>query len=204
MDDSVVTTIDLLRHGEPEGGRRYRGQIDDPLSPKGWQQMRSAVGDHCPWDRVLTSSLSRCSAFAQELSARHQLPLEQSDAFTEIGFGAWEGKSAEELLEQDSELLYRFWSDPINHTPPDAERLIDFKRRIVGQWEQTIEQYRGQHLLVVGHAGMMRMILSHVLGMPMDKMFRLQIPNAGLSRIQIDHFEGGALPRLLFHAGQLS
>jgi len=38
----------------------------------------------------------------------------------------------------------------------------------------------------------------------MDKMFRLQIPNAGISRIQVDHFEGGSLPRLLFHAGVLS
>jgi len=32
----TTTTIDLLRHGEPVGGKRYRGQIDDPLSEKGW------------------------------------------------------------------------------------------------------------------------------------------------------------------------
>ena len=34
------TTIDLIRHGEPVGGRAYRGHnIDDPLSDKGWQQI---------------------------------------------------------------------------------------------------------------------------------------------------------------------
>ncbi len=203
MGETTVTTVDLLRHGEPEGGRRYRGQIDDPLSPKGWEQMRCAVGEHSPWDRILSSSLSRCSAFARELSDRHGLPLEEHDTFTEIGFGAWEGRTAQELLEQDPDRLYRFWSDPMNNTPPGAETLGDFNRRIVGQWERTIEQYRGEHLLVVGHAGMMRMILSHILGMPMEKMFRLQIPNAGISRIQMDHFDGGVLPRLLFHAGQL-
>ena len=37
------TTIDLLRHGEPLGGGRYRGQMDDALSEKGWQQMWQAV-----------------------------------------------------------------------------------------------------------------------------------------------------------------
>ncbi|MHB1590203.1 MAG: histidine phosphatase family protein [Sulfuricella sp.] len=39
------TTIDLIRHGEPVGGRRYRGRTDDPLSEKGWNQMWTAVGD---------------------------------------------------------------------------------------------------------------------------------------------------------------
>jgi len=35
-----------MRHGEPVGGRAYRGHsIDDPLSEKGWQQMWDAVGD---------------------------------------------------------------------------------------------------------------------------------------------------------------
>ncbi len=203
MSSEAVTTVDLLRHGEPVGGRRYRGQLDDPLSEKGWAQMKSAVGDHCPWDRILTSSLSRCRAFAEALAERHQLPMEESDALTEIGFGDWEGKTAAELMEEDAEVLYRFWSDPVNNTPPGAETLTNFHRRITGQWEKSIQQYAGEHLLMVGHAGMMRMILSHVLGMSIDKMFRLQIPNAGISRIQIDHFEGGTLPRLLFHAGNL-
>ena len=40
MSEKIVTRIDLIRHGEPVGGRRYRGQIDDPLSEKGWKQMR--------------------------------------------------------------------------------------------------------------------------------------------------------------------
>lgn len=203
MSDHVVTTVDLLRHGEPIGGRRYRGQIDDPLSEKGWGQMREAVSDHCPWDRILTSSLSRCSAFAQELAERHQLPLEESNAWTEIGFGDWEGKTAQELIEQDPNTLYRFWEDPLNNTPPNAEKLTDFQRRITTKWEEAIARYAGDHLLIVGHAGMMRMVLSHVLGMPIDKMFRLQIPNAGISRIALDHYQGGVLPRLLFHAGQL-
>ena len=39
------TIIDLLRHGEPDGGQKFRGAVDDPLSPHGWEQMRSAVGD---------------------------------------------------------------------------------------------------------------------------------------------------------------
>ncbi len=205
MDDTVTTTVDLLRHGEPVGGRRrYRGQTDDPLSDKGWTQMRTAISYHHPWERIISSTLSRCQAFAEELSKRHHIPLELSDAFVEIGFGAWEGKTASELMQEDPEILYRFWNDPLNNTPPGAETLTAFQQRITVEWERCIHDHAGEHLLIVGHAGMMRMILSHVLGMPIDRMFRIQVPNAGISRIQVDHTPQGNLPRLMFHAGQLS
>ncbi|MBC8519786.1 MAG: alpha-ribazole phosphatase [Gammaproteobacteria bacterium] len=197
------TTVDLIRHGEPEGGSRYRGHIDDPLSKRGWEQMRSVVEEFAPWNRVLTSPLSRCREFAVELAEREQIPMEEIRDFMEIGFGAWEGKSAKELMDDDPESLRRFWSDPINNTPPDAETIGDFSQRITVRWEQIINDFRGEHMLVVGHAGVIRMIISHVLGMPMERMFRIDVPNAGISRIQIDHFGEESLPRLIFHAGIL-
>ena len=66
---NTLTTIDLIRHGEPVGGSKYRGQTDDPLSEKGWEQMRAAVGDHRPWEAILTSPLARCRAFAEKLAS---------------------------------------------------------------------------------------------------------------------------------------
>ena len=49
------TIIDLIRHGQPVGGRRYRGQIDDPLSERGWEQMWSAVRNPAPWEEIICS-----------------------------------------------------------------------------------------------------------------------------------------------------
>lgn len=196
---SSLTTIDLIRHGEPVGGKKYRGQLDDPLSDKGWRQMREAVGDHRPWDAIVTSPLCRCADFAAELAARHGLPIDEDARLREIGFGAWEGRTAAELLAQDAEILHRFWSDPINNTPPGAETLAAFRDRVVAAWDDLLERYEGKHVLVVGHAGMMRMIIRHVLDMPLDAMFRLAVPNAGISRIEVE----GGLARLVFHAGRL-
>ncbi|MEW6253578.1 MAG: histidine phosphatase family protein, partial [Planctomycetota bacterium] len=65
----MSTLIDLMRHGEPVGGRRYRGQVDDPLSEKGWAQMRAAVGEAAPWHHVVSSPLLRCREFAETLAA---------------------------------------------------------------------------------------------------------------------------------------
>ena len=198
-----TTIIDLLRHGEPLGGRRYRGQIDDPLSEKGWQQMREAVADHRPWDIIISSPLARCIEFARELGERHTLPLESDDRLMEIGFGAWEGKTADEISQQSPDSLMNFYKDPDKFRPEGAERLTDFQQRIITAWNDLLDKYTGKHLLVVGHAGMMRMIIRHVLNMPLDQMFRIQVPNAGITRIQVDGEGESAFPRLMFHAGSL-
>lgn len=199
----MKTTIDMIRHGEPVGGRRYRGQVDDPLSEKGWGQMRSAVGDHGPWQVIVSSTLSRCSAFARELGERHALPVELDERFREIGFGAWEGRTSAELRESDPDILKRFWTDPLNNRPDGAESLADFERRIVAGWNGILERHAGKHVLLVGHAGQMRMVLRHVLDMPLDRLFRIQVANAAITRIEVDHQEEGYFPRLMFHDGKL-
>ena len=203
MNDEVFTTIDLIRHGEPVGGKRYRGQIDDPLSEKGWAQMWKAVGDDSPWDVIISSTLARCIDFARALGKRHGLEVNGEPRLMEIGFGEWEGRTAVELLEEDPERLQRFWSDPLNNVPPGAETLSEFETRVIGVWDDILQQHRGQHLLLVGHAGMMRMIIRHVLCMPIDRMFRIHVANAAITRIRVDGEGSNALPRLLFHDGCL-
>jgi len=198
-----ATTIDLMRHGEPVGGRKYRGQIDDPLSDKGWRQMRDAVGDHCPWSLIISSPSSRCRDFAQELAHRHKLPLELDDRLKEIGFGAWEGQTAAQLQEQDKDILLRFWSDPVNNTPPGAEKLTDFCDRVISAWEDIVAHNKGKHILLVVHAGVIRMVLRHILEMPLSNTFRIKIPSAGISRVSIEQSNNYFFSHLLFHGVSL-
>lgn len=203
MTPTVSTLFDLMRHGEPVGGRKYRGQLDDPLSEKGWRQMREAVGEHRPWDVILSSPLSRCAAFARELAARHDIPLEIEARIMELGFGEWEGRTAAELLERDPQLLTRFWQDPVKHAPPGGETLAVFQDRVMDAFNETLSRHAGRHVLLVCHAGVIRLLVSHALDMPLDRMFRIDVPSAGISRIRIDASGADLLPRLVFHAGRL-
>jgi alpha-ribazole phosphatase/probable phosphoglycerate mutase len=200
----TTTTVDLIRHGEPVGGSKYRGQTDDPLSEKGWAQMRAAMAGHCPWDVIVSSPLSRCRAFAEELSARHARPLEIEPRFQEIGFGVWEGRTVQELMVTDPDILTRFWADPERHTPPGAEPLAQFRDRIVSAWDTLLTRHIGRHVLIIGHAGTARMVLRHVLDMPLDAIFRIQVENAALTRIRVDETSGRRFARLVFHGGHLA
>ncbi len=197
MDEQPIT-VDLLRHGEPEGGSKYRGQLDDPLSELGWKQMRQSISNHQPWSAVVSSPLSRCALFAKETSDQLALKLTFEPRFKEISFGDWEGFTAKELLETEPKKLQNYWDNPFKNPPPNGETLADFQLRIITAWDELIERHRGQHILLIGHAGMMRIILLNVLQMPLEHLFRLEIPHAGIARVQIDGKRGQTFPRLKF------
>jgi len=202
-EERVTTLIDLIRHGEPVGGSRYRGQIDDPLSDTGWNQMRAAIGNHHPWNVIVTSSLSRCLAFAEELSERHIIPLEIEPRLQEIGFGSWQGKTKEEISRYDPGMLQRFYRDPMNNRPDDAEGLADFRNRIATAWNEILNRHAGKHILLVCHAGVIRMALSIVLDIPLSNLFRIKVANAGITRIECLEQGEEFLGQLVFHGGTL-
>lgn len=194
-----ATIIDIIRHGEPVGGSKYRGQLDDPLSEKGWRQMREAVKGRNVWQHIVSSDLSRCAEFAREVSQNLAIDLELDAQFREVGFGSWEGKSAGELLEVDPEGTAAFWRDPIKNTPPGAEPLREFQQRIVTAWQGLLERHAGKHILLVGHAGMMRILLLNALDLPLESFYRFDPRNASIVRIRVDTGRyGEAFHQLVF------
>ncbi len=200
----IETTIDLIRHGEPEGGQRIRGTLNDPLSENGWRQMWQAIGAQRPWSRIVSSPMLRCQAFAERLADSMGLTPQIQPDFREIGFGAWEGLSTRELLQQDPSALQRYWQNPLDHAPLGAEPVDDFRARVFSAWEDLLPQVRGEHVLLVCHGGVIRAILSAVLGMPRERLWCFDVPYANLSRIVCRELPDGAcLQQLKFHQSAL-
>lgn len=194
------TIIDLIRHGEPVGGTRLRGAQDDPLSELGWQQMRTSVGDYDNWQRLVTSPLTRCSHFAEELGKKLNLAPVVNREFREIHFGAWEGLTTKTLMERDPKALQRYWKDPDKHTPEGAERISDFVGRVHAAWDALIEDSLDQHTLLVCHGGVIRAILTHALGMPVENLWNFDVPYANATRLVYHHFpDGTRAGQLRFH-----
>jgi len=178
--------IDLLRHGEVEGGRVYRGSRDDALTNEGWGAMHAAVGDTREWTRIISSPLQRCRAFAEELAAQLGVPLAIDARWREIHFGDWEGKSADELMQSCPEAITRFWEDPERHTPPNGETLAAFCARVEEVWDDVVAQPASERLLIVTHGGPIRFILGRACGLPVAETLRLDIPLAYRCRMTIE------------------
>lgn len=199
MSEST-SVFDLMRHGEPVGGPMYRGSKNDALSETGWQQMRAAVSEADRWDAIVTSPMLRCVEFARELASRHETPLHVDEQLREISFGEWEGHTAEELMASDGERLSQFWANPVAHTSPGGEPVRDFSSRVIGSWRHWQQELAGQKVLIVCHGGVIRMIVSHVLNVPLEHFFSgLTIPYACRSRIQVDTSVHGQFQSLIAH-----
>lgn len=196
-----TTIVELLRHGEPQGGARIRGQSDDALSELGWRQMWQAVGEHAPWQIIVSSPLLRCADFARALAERHALSLQIENRFKEIGFGQWEGFTLDDLARRDPERHARFRDDPLHFMPPDAEPVTEFVGRVHEAWQNVVAQHAGQRILVVCHAGVIRAVLGAVMAAPPSHLFRVHVEYASLTRIEIPP-QRSAL--LVSHAALLS
>ncbi len=178
------TLVDLIRHGEPQGGRRYRGQgCDDPLGDKGWGQMWAAVGDACPWTRLLSSPLQRCRDFAEALGARHGLEVRIAEDFKEVGFGNWEGLSPQQVNDRYPRAIEAFYQDPLARRPEGAEDLMAFSLRVNTALQQALSENTGEKLLLVTHAGVIRAIIGQVFQAPAQSWYRINVDYAGLTRL---------------------
>ena len=101
----------------------------------------------------------------------------------------WEGKSAAEIEQAAPGTLAQFKADPLNARPAGAEPLADFHARVAAGLADVLAQYAGRHVLVVGHAGVMRMALAWALQIPLENAYRIEVASASLTRLR---FEGEA------------
>ncbi|TLX59568.1 histidine phosphatase family protein [Stutzerimonas nosocomialis] len=186
-----MSLIELLRHGETERGGGFRGSLDDALTPAGWQQMRCSIRNAGPWDVLVTSPLQRCAAFARVLADERRLPLEVHADLRELHFGEWEGRSAVELMETAADDLGHFWRDPYRFTPPGGEPLVAFERRVLGALAELRGRHAGRRLLLITHAGVMRLLLARAQGLPRERLLEVVVGHGELHRLE-DRFHAPA------------
>lgn len=185
--------LDMLRHGETTRGGGFRGSLDDELTEQGWQQMWQAVAEVRGWQRIVCSPLQRCAHFARALAQRLALPLEPIEGWRELDFGEWEGRLASELMETQAEALGRFWDDPYGFTPPGGEPVADFEQRVLAALESLQRRAADEQVLMVGHAGVMRLLQARALGLPRAQLLQVSVAHGQLLRLDVSRTQQGVL-----------
>ncbi|KTG16270.1 MULTISPECIES: histidine phosphatase family protein [unclassified Guyparkeria] len=185
-----TTRLDLIRHGEPVGGRRFRGDaVDDPLSDIGWQQLERRLRlleaqGMADWDVIATSPMVRCRSFAAEVADRRGLELVVDPDLREIGFGPWEGLRHAEIPERYPEEHAAFLADPVYGRPPGSEAMADFFERVTRGLERLERNHAGQKVLLMSHAIVMRAACAWVVGAPMAAIARIETEYAAFLSIR--------------------
>ncbi|WP_019627060.1 histidine phosphatase family protein [Thioalkalivibrio sp. ALJT] len=179
-----MARIGLLRHGETTGSGFRGSGCDDPLTVAGEQAMRAAFADSGPWDRIVTSPLQRCRRPAERFAQVAGLPLQSEPRFRELHFGDWEGRTAEQIMQQDADALGRFWQDPFGCPPPNGEDLARFRDRVLEGWARRVVT-PGDRVLVVTHGGVIRLLRAHLEGQPLEQLLAIEAPLASLHVVEV-------------------
>lgn len=178
----------LIRHGESTWNqeRRIQGNSDPGLSDRGRAQA-ALLADRLkgrPFAGLHTSTLRRALETAAVLGDALGLDPQPADGLREINLGTWEGRTAAEIRTDWGDTYDRWLDRPLDATaPPGGEALRSFQQRAVGALEQIRTAHLDGDLLVVTHGGVIKAYLCHILGLDLNRLFRIKTDNTALTEI---------------------
>lgn len=176
----------LLRHGELINSNKniLNGQSDIELTENGLKATIKWI-DYFKDKNIsiiLSSDLKRtlipAKIYSQNLNVSYH-PLKE---LREINAGKWEGLTYSEIIKRDNEYMQKRLKDPLNIPFPWGESLKDLKKRVVKTTKNYLKNQ--ENVLLIGHAGVIRVIILHFLGISLRNFFKLQIDYGSLSLIR--------------------
>ena len=169
----VVTRVVLIRHAEPVSTTRGRvyGRLDVGLSPAG----RAAAADLRPAVEAERAVACRTSPRARAVETATALGLDPvpDERLAEIDFGAFEGRTYDEIQAGHPELYDRWMAAPTTIRFPGGESYADVRVRALAALSELRVAHAGATSVVVTHGGVIRAIVGEVLVIPDERIFRL-------------------------------
>jgi probable phosphoglycerate mutase len=179
----------FLRHGETAWNTEGRlcGRTDVPLSDAGRQQARLLAQrlKSIPVEALYSSPLGRTLETARLIGMTTGREPVVDDRLSELNYGVWEGQTLEEVKNADP-LTYRAWdADPGRMAPPEGESGKQLIRRVVPFLDHIASRHNHGHVVVVSHKTVCRLVVCHILGVPLaEYRRRLAMENAALNILQ--------------------
>ena len=169
--------IYLVRHGaiqSPADPKRFIGQLDLPLNGEGFHQAEQLAEGFrdVPLSAVFCSDLKRSVETAQIIAKPHDISCIPKRDLREISLGQWEGLTFDEARRLHPEEFHARGLDIVHFRPADGESFLDCTFRVIPAFFETLNSTRG-NILIVGHAGVNRIILSQALGRSLEHLFEI-------------------------------
>lgn len=182
------TRLFLLRHGEVEEAyhRTFGGRIDMNLSAHGHEQARALASfmRRRPIDHIYVSPMKRAQQTLAPLASHCAKPPVEYAGFREVDFGEWTGLTWEQVHAKHGVSAFD-WLDRIDKGAiAGAETGAGFRARVEPGLRQIIKDHPGQNVAIVCHGGVVRMMLSILLELPLPKMANFEIDYASVTQVE--------------------
>jgi ribonuclease H / adenosylcobalamin/alpha-ribazole phosphatase len=188
----MSATILLLRHAaHVELGQTLSGRRRDVALSRDGLEQAAIVADllaPLPLAAVYSSPRERAWYTARDIAEPHGLKVQVSEALDEVDFGDWSGLTFAEL---ESDPAWTEWNEFRSRArPPGGETMAEAVARAAGAVEAMAQEHDGATVAAVSHCDIIRALIAHYLGLPLDNLLRFDVDPASVSRLQVGSWGG--------------
>jgi broad specificity phosphatase PhoE len=189
MASFTPTRLLLVRHAEVEVRyhKIFGGTIDMNISPRGHEQagLLAKFLRTKKLDAVYASPMKRVQQTLQPFLGNGAPAQTIVADLREVDFGGWTGLNWEQVCEK-FQLLTHQWLDHIERgVAPNGENGPQFRARVEPAIQEIIRKHPGQTVGIFCHGGVIRMILSILLELPLPRTNMFEIEYAGVTQIAL-------------------
>ena len=181
------TVLILIRHGETlwNPQLRMQGSLDSDLTPKGELQIK-ALGEwmkEVPFDYLYCSDTPRAHKTAEAIRKFTGHNLNFDKRLREKNLGVFEGLTSEEARERYPETFKQFKTSGASYVIDQGESTQQLLKRALDAIEEIRNRHPQKVAVAVTHGGVVRVLMKHVLGIPLDAPTQFLIGNTGIFRL---------------------
>ncbi len=133
---------------------------------------------------VYCSDLIRAEKSAEIIAAPHGLKPVIVPDLRERSFGIWEGMSFTDIKAKYPDEFEAWASNPLKYSPIGGENTLEVKDRVINALDKILADHDGDNIVIVAHGGVNRIILCHIMGIPLENIFRIEQGFAAINIIE--------------------
>jgi len=180
--------LGLVRHGRTAANDsgRWQGQTDNGLNDLGRRQAADLAAWYGEFGVVYASPLGRAYQTAEALANGSELATHPG--LVELGMGAWEGRTRDEIVVGWPELWDRIYEHNEDLPRGDSgETWAGLRDRMTRAVSEVIADRHEGHIGIVSHGAAIRGYVSDILGLDHSARRRLGVPaNTSVSHVVIE------------------
>ncbi|MBL8058709.1 MAG: MSMEG_4193 family putative phosphomutase [Anaerolineales bacterium] len=183
-----MTMLLLIRHGENNYTKtgRLAGWTPGVSLNEAGQQQAAALAERlkgAPIKAIYSSPLERARETAAPLAAAQRLGVQIVAGVGEVRYGQWQGRSLKAVAR--TKLWRTVQSLPSAMQFPEGETFRAVQTRAVEAVEQLVRAHPKDMIAVVSHGDVIKLLVAHYLGLPLDLFQRIMINTASVTVLRL-------------------